>query len=133
MYNMYKTQILTMVNKHERNVMGEIKCVDSHISSITVNDDNIEIKSILQVTCKDYMIDDKTKEVIRGYDDYINDYTYEITSVCDTVRNKRMKKCPSCGGKLEDSITTTCPYCRSIIVKPSNKYVMTQKKMLDQK
>ena len=131
-YNMYRTQIATMVFKKQRNVMEEIEYVDSYISSIEKYSSYTEIKCILHVTCRDYIIDINTNKVLRGDKKVINEYIYEITLVCDNIKNKKINNCPNCGAKLDDKTSTTCPYCRSRIVKPSNKYVMTQKKMLVQ-
>ena len=131
MYNMYRTQIMTMTTKNERNVMEDISLVNSYISSINKGTDYIEIYSVLEVTCKDYMINTSNNNVTRGNKNIVNDYIYEITLRCDLIDNKN-DSCPNCGAKLDDKNVTNCPYCRSLIVKPSGNYVMTQKKMLKQ-
>ena len=131
MFNMYKTQLVTLTAKHERNVMEDIKLVGSTIKDVKVNNDSIEINSILKVTCRDYMINDNNNEVIRGNKNQVRMYTYSITLRADKL-DEKIDKCPSCGSELDDKVSMICPYCHNLIVKKSSEFVMTSKNMITQ-
>ena len=130
-FNMYKTQLLTLEAKHQKNMMEDIEYMDSYITNIVNTNSYKEIDVILGVTCKDYLITTKTNNVVRGNKNKINNYIYKLTFKCDEVDNK-VYKCPSCGAELNDSNSTVCEHCHSIIVKKTSKWVLTQKKMIKQ-
>ena len=132
MFNMYKTQLLTLEVKHQKNMMEEITYVDSHISNIINTNSYKEIELILKVTCKDYLINENTGKVLRGRKDKINHYTYKLNFKCDIVTEDN-SKCPSCGAKLDDANSIKCKHCKSTIVRKSKKWVLTQKRMLEQR
>ena len=129
MYNMYKMQIETLKIKGERNIMKNIKYINSYITSIENVNDITTINVILQVTCYDYIIDNKQK-VIRGSKFTKLHYTYFLKFTKKNIE-KHIDICPNCGAKINDN-SSRCEYCNSVIVDNENDWIMTKKQMITQ-
>lgn len=132
MYNMYKTQLLTLSERNSQNVMSNIKKIDSYIHTIKKQDNTLIITSILKVTCRDYLIDKTSKKVLRGSRFKKNKYTYSVTFKQDLNVDK-IDKCPTCGAEVKGSERVRCSYCKNLYIVKSNNFILTNKKMLIQK
>lgn len=131
MYNTYKMQIMTMINKNQRNAMSDFKYIDAYIENISEKDTNIIIKVSLDVNCKDYMIDIKSGMTIKGKSNRINHYSYSLTFVLG--KNNNVSKCPNCNAKLKkQGKSVKCDYCGSVIEREINELVLIDKKMIKQ-
>ena len=95
-YNMYKTQILTMVAKNERNVMSNISLRDVKLTNIKEQEGKIIYTFKLLVSCKDYIINTKTNGVLRGNMNKINYYNYDLKFMEATEEIETLKTCPNC-------------------------------------
>ena len=125
-------QIDSMIQTNQRNVMDDIKFIKMVVGNDLITNNFEEIKVIMQVTCHDYIVENKNgKEiVIRGKSSIINDYIYAMTF----VRNIKIKKpeCPNCGTKLDNAMSSICPSCKSVVVHDSDNWVLSKKQMLRQ-
>ena len=130
MFNMYKTQSLTLSSKHQKNVMKDFDLKDIYISSVDKYTDHIEIKLIVKMNFKDYIIDDRTEKIVRGDKKEVH-ATYLFVYRADRLKEP-VDKCPNCGQELKDKTSLYCPSCRSLIVKPSETFVLAEKKMIRQ-
>ncbi len=132
MYNMYSSQIKTMIRKKQRNAMSDFKFVKGAIHEYQNIDGQDRYTVILQVLCKDYMINDETNKVIRGSSKKTNDYIYSLTFVKD--KEVDIDKCPNCQGDLSNSgQSVKCPYCGAVIERKATNLVLVEKKMLRQR
>ena len=130
-YNTYKMQIETMINKGQRNVMSNFKYVRATINNIDKKDNEIIIQTNLNVECKDYIIDNSSGVPVRGNPNRINDYYYSLTFVLGNTDS--IVKCPSCGSNLiEYGTSIKCEYCGSVIERESDELVLIDKKMIKQ-
>ncbi len=132
MFNMYSSQIQTMIRKKERNAMSDFKFVKGAIRNYQSFNGQERYVVILQVLCKDYLINDETNKVISGSKKRINDYTYSLTF----LRNESVdvEKCPNCDANLSSTgQTVKCPYCGSVIERKTTNLVLVDKKMLREK
>lgn len=102
------------------------------IVSINNVNDVIEIKVYMRVCCYDYVINEKTKEVLRGRSDKKIRLEYLITYVKSSTNNNKKEKCPNCGALVKMNASSTCPYCESVLVKNSSDYVMSKKTIIAQ-
>ena len=131
MCSMYRTQLATLVAKNQKNMMEDIEYVNCNISRVVKTPKKIEIEVLLQVTCRDYIVD-KNNKVVRGNKRAINHYSYKLVFV-KSLKESSLKTCPNCGAKLENAQSDKCEYCNTVIVKESTNFAMTDKKMLRQK
>ncbi len=129
-YNMYSMQLNTLEAKGEKNIMKDFVLVDSHISNIYKNEDSETIESIVKVRFYDYVVD-STGKVLRGTSNQKLEITYKLTFVKSIEQNSN-NFCPSCGAKLENTASTVCPFCKSVIVSDNHDWVMSKKQSLNQ-
>ena len=131
LYNQYITQDDTLKVKNQRNVMSDFKYLICAIRKVEEKDNTQIINTVLQVQCKDYIIDDNTKKVLRGNENTINTYTYELEF--EKSKDTVITKCPSCGADLDPKgQSVTCEYCKAKIVRKSSNLVLRKKRMLRQ-
>ena len=132
LFNTYQMQIDSMIQTNQRNVMADIKFIKMVVGNDLITNNFEEIKVIMQVTCHDYIVENKNgkEKVIRGKSSIINDYIYAMTF----VRNIKIKKpeCPNCGTKLDNAMSSICPSCKSVVVHDSDNWVLSKKQMLRQ-
>lgn len=131
MFNMYKTQVATLIAKNQKNMMEDIEYENCRINKIVKRHQKDEITVTLAVTCRDYIINAKTGKVVRGVQTAINHYTYELKFV-RSQKGSLITICPNCGAALENTNSDKCEYCETVIVKDTDNYVMTDKKMIRQ-
>ena len=132
LYNTYQMQIDSMIQTNQRNVMSDIKFIKMVVGNDLIANNYEEIKVIMQVTCHDYIVENKNgkEKVIRGKSSIINDYIYAMTF----VRNIKIKKpvCPNCGTNLDNAMSSICPSCKSVVVHDTDNWVLSKKQMLRQ-
>lgn len=132
LYNTYQMQIDSMIATNQRNEMSDIKFIKMVVGNDMIANNFEEIKVIMQVTCRDYIVENKNgkEKVIRGKESIINDYIYAMTF----VRNIKVKKpeCPNCGAKLDNAMSSICPSCNSVVIHDTDNWVLTKKQMLRQ-
>ena len=130
-FSMYRTQLATLTAKNQKNMMEDITYVRCDITRVVKTAKKIEIEVLLQVTCRDYIVD-KDNKVVRGNKHLINDYIYKLVFV-KSLKESELKICPNCGAKLENATSDRCEHCNTVIAKESTRFAMTDKKMLRQK
>ncbi len=132
LFNNYQMLIDTMLKLKQRNIMEDINLNRMNIINVS-RENNIEtVQVIMEVTCIDYVVQEvKGKEEhLKGYKTHKMIYDYEMTF----VRNikKVTKKCPNCGNKLNDAMSTKCEYCGGIIIHETDHFVLSKKEMIKQ-
>lgn len=130
MFNMYKTQVATLIAKKQTNMMEDITYDNCRVINVQNINGKQEVTVILEVTCKDYIVD-KNNKVIRGKDTAINHYRYRLCFV-RSVTKSTLDTCPNCGAGLENAASDKCEYCGTVITKESTNLAMTEKHMLEQ-
>jgi hypothetical protein len=134
MYNMYKTQLMTLKAKKEKNMMENITFKGGHVENVIEQNDDVSLIVNLRVTCKDYIINTKNNAVVRGNKDKVWNYDYELTFTFNKNTANIKTNCPNCNAKLPlEGKSVKCEYCGSVINRESTKLVMTKKQMLSQK
>ncbi len=133
LYNMYLSQLETLKLKMQQNIMSEIELEDIKIIGITNENNVINLSVYLKVKCYDYVIEQNTKNVVRGTDKKKAIIEYELSFIKSSVDHKTIEKCPNCGAPVDINASATCPYCDSILVKDSSTYVLSKKKTVGQR
>ena len=131
LFNMYKTQLLTLTTKKQKNMMEDFRFLEGSIKSLKEENDELSIEVKISVTCKDYIINTETNEVVKG-NKLVVLYTYILTFVVN--KNVSADKCPNCNAQIDkDGKSIKCEYCGSTINRKSNKMVMTKKNIVIEK
>ncbi len=129
MYNMYRAQVETLKIKSQTNVMEDIEYIYASILDIKIEKDKKIVSVLLNVKCKDYLVD-KDNNVIKGYKNRNNDYTYRLTFIST---NEKENICPNCGAKVEKSNSSICDYCHSSLVNSNYSWTLSKKEMIRQR
>ena len=129
LYNNYKMQLETLKMKNGRNIMENITYQNASITDIRKTETLETITVMLTISMKDYVVD-KNNVVTRGNKNATTTITYLIT--LERGLQKELKHCPNCGAQLENNASSTCPYCNSVIVKTTSKFIMTKKENIKQ-
>lgn len=132
LYNTYISQLEALKLKEEQNIMDSFEFVEGKIYGINEKDGQINsIDVYLKVRMHDYVVN-KNMEVVRGTKNFLIEIGYIITLVCEN-KFENDDICPNCGSKLEFTSEGECSYCRTKIIRPVSKYVISQKKAVDQR
>ena len=125
LYNSYVAQLDALKLKNGKNVMSGYTEIKSAITSIKDEAGVLAVKVYLIASFKDYVIDTKTEEVIRGNKKgfVINHYIMTFVKGKDEIATK----CPNCGAELKDSASSVCEYCRATISKTTYNFVLSKK------
>ena len=131
LYNQYIAQLNTLEVKNQRNIMSDFKCLNCAIIGIDEKEGTQILDVRLKVNCRDYIIDDKTKKVLRGDKRKLHTYNYELHF--ERSEETVVTKCPNCGAELDSKgQNITCPYCNSKIIRKSKNLVLRKKEMISQ-
>ena len=106
--------------------------MDVKIVDVQKIDDVITINVYLKVKCYDYVINEKTNEVVRGQDSNKVIIEYKLSFVKSANNTNKIEKCPNCGAPVDIVSSATCPYCDSTLVKDASDYVMSKKTNIGQ-
>ena len=127
LYNSYVSQLDTLKLKNGKNIMTAFDQEEIRIINIKKEAKLITVEVYLRVTFYDYVINNKTKEVIRGTKDHTLTNNYEMQFVRKVDNTKKKHKCPNCGAEIETVTSTKCEYCGSDIVVDATEFVLSKK------
>ncbi len=131
LYNTYVNDLEALKIKEQQNIMYGFQFVKGYVKSI--EERNNEIKSMdiyLKVRLHDFVVD-KDMNVVRGNKEYLFEVGYIISIIMET--QDKVINCPNCGAEIDFTNEGECSYCKTKIIKPANKFVICQKKAVDQK
>ena len=120
----YISQLDTLKLKNGKNIMSDFNPIDIKITSAKLDNDLISVVVYANITFYDYVINEKTGEVIRGNKSRKVNNHYLMTFV---VANESITKCPGCGAELKMNTSGVCEYCRMKIVKNASDFVLSKK------
>lgn len=132
MYNMYLMQLDTLKAKNQRNLMYDIKFLNSTIVDSYEENGQETIVINMTVSCHDFIIDTRNNSVVRGNPLYRYECSYELTFV-KTVDDKIIDTCPRCGAPVEGNNSGVCEYCKSTLISNNYTLIMSKKEMKNQK
>ncbi len=127
LYNTYTSQLDTLKIKNGKNVMSDFDQEEIKIIGIKKQDKLVTVEVYLRITFYDYVINQKSKEVIRGTKDHKLTNNYEMQFVRKQDNSKKKTKCPNCGAEIDTVTSTKCEYCGSTIVVDANEFVLSKK------
>lgn len=129
LYNLYKSELTALNLKKQQNIMEDFELLDFSLFNIEKGTKDISIKVRMKISCKDYVVD-SNKKVIRGNkNSVVYDYEMTFTKGLSTKDNK----CPNCNAPLENNVTSTCPYCDSVVISDNHDWVLSKKRVISQR
>jgi len=131
LYNSYVAQLDALKIKNGKNFMNAFDQKENRIVGIKEENGMVTVTVFMIVEFYDYVINAKTKEVIRGnqYDTVTNKYEMEFVRKKD-IKEKTVK-CPNCGNKVKVVTSAKCDYCGSTVVIEANDYVLSKKRIVN--
>ena len=132
LYNMYESQLATLKVKGEQNIMKDFVLKKSFLKDVSVQNDTITINTRYIIEFYDYIANRNTGETIRGNSERKMRVRYEMKFRQSLDQSKVVDKCPSCGAPIKINSFGTCEYCKAKIVTENTKWVLTEKKVLNQ-
>lgn len=127
LYNTYVSQLETLKLKNGQNIMNDYQKQVMKVTSITSENNVISLTVYAEIRFRDYVINTKTNEVIRGSKDRFITNHYLMTFVIKKSDIPDLKNCPSCGAPFNHNVSGVCEYCHSTIVKNADTLVLSKK------
>ncbi len=122
LFEMHQKQLQGYIDNHQINIMERICVKTAEIADFSRTGGNDVITVLLRTKMIDYIIDDRTKEMIRGNSNTEIHSTYKMvfirkTGIKTNLETKKIdaKNCPNCGAPTEITTSGKCEYCGSII------------------
>lgn len=122
----YKTDLEFLQAKNEKNIMSDYTVNYATIRDIKEENGIIIIDMYLRTAFYDYVINEKTEEIVRG-----NNYNkvhnmYVLTFIVSKKASDGI--CPNCGSKIKGD---ECPYCHTHIKMSSDDFLLSTKETID--
>ena len=132
LYSMYESQLSTLEVKGEQNIMKDFVLKGSFLKDVTNQNDTITITTGYIIEFYDYIAEQATGKVIRGTSNRKVRITYEMKFRQTLDESKKVTKCPNCGADIEMNTSGICEYCHNKLVTENTKWVLTEKKTMNQ-
>ena len=127
LYNTYVSQLETLKLKNGQNIMSDYQNLDMKITNITSENNVVSLTVYAEIRFHDYVINTKTKKVIRGSKERLMFNHYLMTFVIKKSNTKSLNNCPSCGAPFNHNASGICEYCGSTIIKEADTLVLSKK------
>ena len=133
LFNMYQSQLDVMEASNEQNIMKDMIMRDGYIIDAIVQNGELTIVTQYVIDQYDYVADRTTGKLIRGESKYKMRVEYQMRFRLSVDKDKHITNCPNCGAKLNNfNGAGTCEYCGSKVVSDHSKWVLTEKKVINQ-
>ena len=132
LYSMYESQLSTLEVKGEQNIMKDFVLKGSFLKDVTNQNDTITITTGYIIEFYDYIAEQATGKVLRGTSNRKVRITYEMKFRQTLDESKKVTKCPNCGADIEMNTSGICEYCHNKLVTENTKWVLTEKKTMNQ-
>lgn len=129
LYKEYKFQLKNMQSHNEQNIVKDFKLFDYYLIDVEKVDDDTIITIIFDVNYDDYIIDTKTKEIVKGKTRKNRTVYYECKFIYSGT-SRSMIKCPKCGAKLDKKNKSKCKKCGNEIDLVNSKLKLTRKRIV---
>lgn len=131
LYNQYQMQLETLKVKGQKNVMRDFKYIDGKILNIVESNNKVIVTVEIVTKFYDYIIEESTNEVVRGNARKTITIFYRMKFVRD-INIDEIIHCPNCGAELRKTSTNVCEFCKTIITKESEEWLLAEKECLSQ-
>lgn len=131
LYNQYQMQLETLKVKGQKNVMKDFKYIDGKILNIVESNNKVIVTVEIVTKFYDYIIEESTNKVVRGNARKTITIFYRMKFVRD-INIDEIIHCPNCGAELRKTSTNVCEFCKTIITKESEEWLLAEKECLSQ-
>lgn len=131
LYNMYQMQLDTLIENKQINIMENMNLYSGRILLKSSSKKGHKLQVLVTVSLNDYIVDEKSKAVVKGKKNRKIACVYELTFV-KSRSEVLVQNCPSCGARVENNMSTQCPHCTSSLLMQADHYTLTNKRILDQ-
>ena len=133
MFNMYQSQLDTLEVKGEQNIMKDFTKVNAYLKDVVKQNENITITACYVIEFYDYIVEQSTGKVLRGSASSKMRVTYDMKFRKTLDDKLTTNRCPNCGAEIKNmNGSGICEYCGSKLVSENSKWVLTDKKTINQ-
>lgn len=132
LFEMHKKQLQGYIDNHQINMMERICVKSAYLSNFIQSGDKDILTIVLNSKMIDYIINDETREVIKGDTTTERHSTYKLVFIRKTgIKTKPgmetvdTKNCPNCGAPTEITSSGKCEYCGSVITTGEFNWVLS--------
>lgn len=136
LYAQLDRQLDELRHAHRTNKVDDITVMDVQLSGWYEEGDNVSVVALVQTRIKDYVVDDRTGEVVSGDPkaEKFMKYRYTLTQPKGAPpADQTQTNCPNCGAPIDINKSAECPYCGTIIKSASYTWVVTSIQGLEQR
>ena len=131
LYNQYQMQLETLKTKGQKNVMKDFLYVDGMITNVSKVNNQTTVTVEIVTKFYDYIINENNQVIIRGTDSKKICMHYRMVFVKDD-KKEQQTHCPNCGAEVKNAATAECEFCKTIITKGSEEWLLVEKECLSQ-
>lgn len=130
-FHMHNEQLNRFIENGQTNVIEDIAILDTRLESYEQDGPYEYLNVIIRARFKDYIIDDASGQMIKGFKDRPVTMTYRWkimrrrgtkTEHSDTM----VTQCPNCGANMSIGQNGICEYCGSEVTLGTHDWVLTQ-------
>lgn len=131
LFEQHQKQLEGYIENHQINKMERICVKSAHLSKFEQSGDKDILTVILNSKMIDYIIDDRTQEIIKGDRTTERHSTYKMVFIRKTgVKTKEENgeinaiNCPNCGAPTQIASSGKCEYCGTIVTTGEFNWVL---------
>ena len=130
LFAQHNAQLQDLINSGKINVVERVTVTDAALYKFMQDGDKELLTITLKAVMRDYIIDEKTKQVLEGNKDKDMYMTYRLTFMRKTgVKTKETTNntisCPNCGALVQITTSGQCEFCGSVITTGEHDWVLS--------
>lgn len=132
LFEQHQSQLQGYIDRGQKNILDRVCVLGANLASFTQSGDKDIISITLRSKMIDYIIDEKSGQVLKGDKNTDRYGTYRMTFTrktgVKTVPGKagvKTTNCPNCGAPTEITSAGKCRYCGSLLVTEDFGWVLT--------
>lgn len=131
LFEAHKAQVQGYIDTNRINVMDRIAVNFAYLYKYSVQGDKEILEVALKSTMKDYIIDERTKQVLEGNKTQDRKTLYKLTFerkkgiLTENHNEIKTTNCPNCGAPTKITSAGKCEYCDSIILTNDHGWVLS--------
>ncbi len=132
LFKMHEKQLQEYIRMKRINIVERISINEDHLYKYERNAEYEYLQVYLGVAMNDYIIDEETREVVKGNPNirykakYLLTFMRKVGVLTDPASsNMNTTRCPHCGAPVQVTSAGKCEYCDSIITTGEHDWVLS--------